>query len=354
MAPASPTIGFGHLARQRTLAQAVLATGPRDEVVIVTTTGQHAQTAKAIPHLLVPLPLTQQNLAGVLTTRSVPDILVLDAPDEHLEEMSWLRDFFGASEAGGKPRDRIRVPLLAAFRSHGIDSGTAPFEHASLTPSFDEPTEVVEQTPRGPWRRLDGRNLLVVRPTTFAQQGRAKDQPARVLVTMGGADPTELTDLACEACLRLIAEARVTVIVGGLNQADRRLFERFGAELEVIRQEECDVDDLLQRSEVAVIAGGLTRYECVAARTPFVAVSATHAADGFTRKVVEAGFGVDAGPQRGLTPGHLAALIDGLLRDGASRERMRAAAATMIDRDATEVLTERLRSWRAAQEAVQA
>ena len=118
-----------------------------------------------------------------------------------------------------------------------------------------------------------------------------KDDPPCIVVTMGGADPAGLTSIACRTLLDGHAAERTTVVVGALNRTRDRLHAKFGERFDVMDQQDRDFDRTLRTATVTIINGGLTRYECVAAATPFVAISLNAYQARFTEKVVARGFG---------------------------------------------------------------
>ncbi len=340
---ASPSIGLGHVSRTGLLAAAAAAQGVAVDVV-VPPGSQRAQHVAGHAGVWHERPWHRASLAPFVAGSATPDVVVLDAPDEVLDGVGWI----------STERSAAGRPLVAAFRMYGVAGPGLPPEDVSLTPSFAAPASRASAPGGRRWRHVTGRELILVRERCFAPPDQSKDRPERVLITMGGADPAGLTALACEACdASITARATVTVVVGALDPRWPQLEAEHGGRLQLLRQGDVDFDDLLRRSAVAVIAGGLTRYECIAARTPFVALSATPEQAAFTRLVVEAGFGVHAGVGSELSSARVRAAVAGLLDDASGRNTMAELAPRLLQREAPARLCRQLNRWQ-AQAAVRA
>lgn len=312
LAPASPTIGFGHVARSLVLVDAIRDRG--DSATLVTTPDVASQGGEASDLKRVALDDWTPRTLGDLARSA--DIVLLDAPDATLERLGWTTTV---------------ARFVAAFRIHDLDDGAAPFEDVSLTPTFATPS--VTDTRHGGRRRRHwrGRDLIVIRASCFATDTDVKETPPHVLVTMGGADPLGLTTVACEGLTHVAPAMRVTVVVGRLNPAYEHLRERFGSSFSVKRQGEIEFDTSLRRATLALVNAGLTRYECIAARTPFVALSMDAQQAAITEQVVGAGFGWHAGIGASTPPEAVATIVSNALSQPETISSMRLAASTMVD-----------------------
>lgn len=300
VATSSPKIGHGHVSRLKLLAAEAALAFPK-----------HRQT------LLLD---AQENDPSTLAALSHVDgeaIVVVDGPDSLVDTVTSV--------------DGLQSPsvLVAAFRMYGVREGQSTLENVSLVPSFT-PTRL-ERRPNG--FVYSGRRLIMVRRSLFAEAGDAKPEPPRVLVTMGSADPSDLTTLATEALVGLEARFHITLVVGALNPKANELMARYSDRFEVVNQQNADFDSLLRSASMAVISGGLTRYECVAARTPFVSISLNEQQAKYTSAVTDAGFGIHAGVHGTVTIEEVRAAFLRLADDPVALERMRQAAAGMLAAD---------------------
>ena len=96
---------------------------------------------------------------------------------------------------------------------------------------------------------------------------------SNVLVTLGGADPQNITLKVLRALERVTeTDFAVTVIVGGAN-AHRREIETAAAAMRHTVTVETDVSDMPKRMEdadLAIAAGGTTTYELLSLGVPFI------------------------------------------------------------------------------------
>lgn len=300
VATSSPKIGYGHVSRLKLLA---------------------AETALAFPNhqqtLLLGAPEDDGAALSVLQRVEGDAIIVVDGPDSFVDSVTAL--------------DRLRSPsvLVAAFRMYGLHKDQSVAEDVSLVPSFT-PTRL-ERRPKG--FVYSGQRLILVRKSLFAGATDVKPAPPRVLVTMGSADPSDLTTLAAEALLGLETRFRITLVAGALNPKAEELQARYSDRFEVVHQGRADFDSLLKSASLAVVSGGLTRYECVAAKTPFVSISLNQQQAQYTSAVTEAGFGIHAGVHGAVTVEQVREAFLRLADDPAALNRMRQTAQGMLSAD---------------------
>ena len=103
---------------------------------------------------------------------------------------------------------------------------------------------------------------------------RAAPRPARVLVTLGGADPQSSTMAVVEAVQRALPEAALDVVIGPLfgpvPDLDRRAASH-PPQLQLHRELD-DLAALMSTADLAVSGGGQTLYELAATGVPTVAL----------------------------------------------------------------------------------
>lgn len=321
VAARSTVVGGGHESRVRLLQSAALARGIDAVVVPVTWAPTPGEPTAAPP--------VADDPARLLTGRDDVEVLVTDGPDGFVDQFANL---LPASALG------------VAFRMYGIEPGAMPWEDVSITPSLD-PTFTRSTVEPRRHVLLGGADAILVRASCFRRPDDPPRSSADVLVTMGRADPRGLTRLACDALASLDPTVSVTVVIGALNAARDDLHAAFGERFHVVDEGRIDFDGTLHRTTLAVINGGLTRYECVAAGTPFVAISSNAAQAAFTEKVVSRGVGRHAGQVDDMLPERLRQAVDALLAKATLRSRMSARARGLLDADATPRLVGRIEGW---------
>lgn len=320
VAAQSSTIGAGHAARLRLLATTARRLGVDAELVVLpyppANAGDAAGSAAA------------RHLADVREPH--PAVLVLDGPDAFVDAM-----------AEGWPEDTLKV----AFRMYGVARGAIPAEDVTVAPSF-EPTYAREVRRPRPHLLLGGTATILVRPTCFARMDDRTGEPTRILVSMGGADPAGLTAIACRALLEVHPRPRATVVVGALNPSRDELHAVFGDRFEVLDQGALDFDRTLRHASIAVINGGLTRYECVAAATPFVAISLDRDQARLTERVVARDVGRHVGLVDAGIGNRIRDEVAALLASSRRRSEMAARAADLLNPEAASDLLRRIDAYR--------
>jgi UDP:flavonoid glycosyltransferase YjiC (YdhE family) len=330
---ASAGIGYGHVSRTRLLAHEAHRLGL--QVDVITSPGSVPTGCLGSGPRWHEVNVAAGVLQEVAAGGPPPSVVVMDAPDDWLRQPSWSR-------AWATDRD---PPLVAVFRSDGPPNAEDTFEHVSLTPTFEAPRTTDVLGPAGPSRRWSGRDLIFVRPSTFLDDPSTKDDPPRIVVTMGGADPCKITWQVCGALLEHPIPARVAVVIGRLNPDAEAIATAYAEYFEVLHQGTFDFDELLKRASIAVVNAGLTRYECIAAQTPFVAISMNDRQGRFTELVVGEGFGAHAGV---VGPAALAEALRTLhdwLRHPTTLDEMRRLGRTMVDPTNATRFVQRLAAW---------
>lgn len=98
--------------------------------------------------------------------------------------------------------------------------------------------------------------------------------PPEVIVTMGGTDAFEFTPIVTEALLKIQKPYKATIILSQKAKTIKRVQElvKHTNHITIIHQTKA-MATLMHKASVAVINGGLTRYELALTGTPFIALS---------------------------------------------------------------------------------
>lgn len=316
VAARSRAIGSGHAARLSLLAATARKLGMDADLVVL---GDTLPRAGGVNE-------ADATTSLIAERRSAPAVLVLDGPDEFIEAIC----------TGWSPRT-----LKVAFRMYGVARDVVPAEDVTVTPSFEPSYEREVRDPR-PHLQLGGVATILVRPTCFERPGEREEAPTSILVSMGGSDPAGVTAIACRALLEVRDLPHVTVVVGALNGDRGELRASFGEQFEVVDQRDVDFDRALRRASIAVVNGGLTRYECVAAATPFVAVSLNRDQARLTERVVAHGVGRHVGLVDPGVGGRIRDEVAALLSSPLRRHEMTARARNLLDANAPAGLLARI------------
>ena len=158
-----------------------------------------------------------------------------------------------------------------------------------------------------------------------------RPEASRVVVSLGGADPLGLSGTAVDALqqisIPLLADivigpafAQVEALMSHISQAGPAFHARTGVR---------NLPELFARSDLALVAFGITAYELAALGVPalYLPMSDDHARSASI--FVEAGIG-EALPC-GATPGQIAEAVSRLLRDEPRRRSMASAGPRHVD-----------------------
>jgi UDP-2,4-diacetamido-2,4,6-trideoxy-beta-L-altropyranose hydrolase len=293
---AGPRVGFGHLVRAASLAQAL---GARAWISV---RGAHPSVARTARRL--GLTLVRGAVPDEVLSRLRPQVLIVD--DRVVREsIPWRR-----------AARRQKVPI-ASIHDLGIGVSYADL----LVDGSIGATATV-----GGAHNLLGTRYAILNPGTLAprQRPRRPERPADVIVALGGGPRRQMALRLAQAVVAVRRGARVAIaggFVNGLGGRARGVQEvdpaRFGSALASAR--------------VAVVGGGVTLYECLALGVPCVALSVvpsqrpTVAAFAARRAVLDGG-----SPRRGSMT-RVAGTVIRLLDDASCRRELRLNGQRLVD-----------------------
>jgi spore coat polysaccharide biosynthesis predicted glycosyltransferase SpsG len=156
----------------------------------------------------------------------------------------------------------------------------------------------------------------------------------RVLVTMGGADPENITERVILALdLVRIEGLESVVVVGGSNphrDALRGAVARSRLRSE-LRVDVRDMAGLMAWADAAVTAGGSSVWELARLGVPALGIGRAGQETQLLRVAAARGMAIDLGFHLDVTPELIAGRLDRLLRDADERARLSRAARRVVD-----------------------
>lgn len=176
-------------------------------------------------------------------------------------------------------------------------------EKLSFFPAYQETKRVIMSNSI----EIIGKNCLTV-PSNFFSTKKEKEK--QLIVSMGGGDPMGFTKMLLPILVNLkIPDYHIkTILPKNLLKND---FQKFNTEQHFIFNfGELDFSNELKKSSLAIINGGMTRYECVAAKTFFIALSIHTKQFDITSKVTKFGLGYNFGVLRSNKLNKLAQYIE--------------------------------------------
>lgn len=139
---------------------------------------------------------------------------------------------------------------------------------------------------------ISGKNCLTVSSDFFINKEKKDKQ---IIVSMGGGDPLGFTEMLLPMLLQLnISDYKIKIILPrSLSKYD---YQEFSCSNKCIYDfAEIDFSKELKKSSLAIINGGITRYECIAAKTFFIALSMHRKQYKISEEVTKYGLGYNFG-----------------------------------------------------------
>lgn len=169
----------------------------------------------------------------------------------------------------------------------------------------------------------------------------------RVLVTLGGVDPDNCTEIVIGALGRLNREdLRCTVVIGGSNPNESSIAaaaERTDVSVD-LRSDVSDMASLMAEHDVAVSAGGSTCWELAFMGIPNIILVLADNQRGIAGGLEEAGTALNLGWHQQVTREEITGRIIELLQNDEKRLRMARKAQRLVDGNGTERVLRKMKS----------
>jgi len=160
------------------------------------------------------------------------------------------------------------------------------------------------------------------------------DLGRKILITMGGTDPDNLTAQAIAALTQAgIYGMEITVVVGAGNphlESLQRTVSQSGGFIR-LRRNATDVPDLMAWADIALVAAGGTLWELLFMGCPVMSCARNAVQGAIVSQLAGEGVLQDLGPAQSLDPASLAAAIIELARSHERRSRMSALGRERVD-----------------------
>lgn len=306
---AGPQVGFGHLARSRSLARAM------DVPRLVSIRGS-LRTRSAAASL--GWQLAEDTCDAHLGSRQL-DLIVVDDPRQD-EAAFWVR----------KAR-RIGVPVASVH-----DRGLAVVDSDLVIDGSISPVSADLPTPS-----LRGTGFAILDPAVARLRAESRHPEfGRVLIALGGG--IHVYPVAARLSRALVARMPALDIRVACGFAPPRALPSLARGCWVSSPDGLGAE--LAAATVAVVAGGVTLYEACALRVPVVALPVTAAQHVTTRAFACRGAVVDAGwPIDDAAIERVADAVAQLFENARARQRLSADGGRLVDGDGVFRVADRLR-----------
>lgn len=322
---ASAQIGLGHLSRTSTLLSALRERGVSLTVATHTPTDAARAWIARTGAALVEVAAAPGTPADLAETRALASETALVIVDGYVFDASFHEGL----------RDARRAVVAID------DLGEAPTGADVVLNGNLYAAELTYTTPPGGRTLLGPRYALVRSEFLAARDARearapSAEGPPRLLVTMGGADPTGETEKALDAIAQIEGALHARVILGGANPRAGALAARARAMGNGARRVEAlvsanDMGDQMLWADVALTAAGST---CLELATVGVAGATVTVAD--NQRLVARAFDArgllsSLGASQDVTPDAMRAAVVALIADPTERRRAEDAQRAAVD-----------------------
>ena len=249
------TIGLGHIRRCLTLAEALSQQGAT--VNFITNDNQAAlDTVRTIGFAAIPVdPEKDFEQTRDAIRHLQANVVVVDSYDIDTDYLTRIRDPRNILVAIDDNADR-RLPVDVVINGNAY----APLLMYEVLPE----TVLL----------LGARYAILREDFRAASERRIQDPAARILITIGGSDPANLTPKLVEMVLAGRADLRLDVVLGPFFDQGDPITEATADKREQIRvhYNPSDMRSLMSQADIAITGGGQTTYELAATGTPALAI----------------------------------------------------------------------------------
>lgn len=330
-ADGSHRLGLGHIMRCLAFAQGLEERGVKPVFVIrdyeqsvIELIHHHGCDVETIPgdsSFAEDASLTLEFASRYGTSLIVTDLSNAD----NLASMRKYRQYFQALKAAHKFKIILDEYIEDDF-PHGIQ----------IIPYYG--AENMHPKPRGGTRLLLGPKYFIFRQEFVEAAGarrEIKKDAWNILVTMGGSDPLNTTIKIAKVLMGLKTSLNLRIVIGlGFSDSVKpgleSILEGYPGNYEIIVSSD-NMADLMLWSDLAIIAGGLTKYETAVTGTPSIIISQNAYEAETSREFEGGGSAIHLGLISEIGEAHVAKTIEKLLKHDVLRAEMAKKGRDMVD-----------------------
>jgi spore coat polysaccharide biosynthesis predicted glycosyltransferase SpsG len=269
-----------------------------------------------------------QKVAEIVSQNGVGAIVVDRSHRETLRRPAAFAAYLEKLKAESGPValiDGLERDSLAFYKKVGVDLAVLPY--FGVRPSR---YKFAKRT-----RRLLGPEYFILRKGfSAAKAGKVRLAGRRVLITMGGSDPSGATPILAQELLEE-TDLQLRLVCGeGFPAARRselrRLTRNFSSRCSLVNGAE-SVPKGLRWADIAVTSGGLTKFEAAAAGVPCVMVTHFDREEKAAKAFQAAGSSIHAGRIQKMIKGRVSQVIRDLLDSPSRRRVMARRGRALID-----------------------
>ncbi|MEA4968195.1 MAG: hypothetical protein VB048_08795 [Bacteroidaceae bacterium] len=315
-------IGFGHIARTLVLASFFRNKGYRVSFIIPPTCSfidiikQENQVSKINSFT------DMKEISSILdSSNAIKRIVIIDSVEEDYNALSCLRGV-----------DNLFLVSITLF----LFDIKNRYEDLSFYPEFSLNRIMSCENIQGRTLKIyTGKSFLIFRNEFKNLSKHVRKNGQKVLLTMGGADPKNLT----LKVLNSISDFSNKTIIVLLNQSADcyEAVSQLCQDNDLILKNRVDnIAQLILDADIVVLNGGSTRYEACLCHTPFIAISIHKIQFKLTEKVTDITDAINLGIYDELDASQIDNSIENLLRDYKSRKTISNKMKNLLDTNGVE------------------
>lgn len=342
---ADPQIGFGHLHRCLSLAQAMLRADIKSDFVFKKASDQALILVDGAGFSVRQLPegiSLVQEAASLNPDTAVIDYLILDiAHGETARQADQLPDYLKLLKSKFH-----KTVFLDAGGSQALANSNDLTLDAVIRPYVGE-----EKTTDAGFMQLLGPSYFILNSEILAARRQCetlRTTAHRILITFGGSDPKDIT-LLCLDALTLIKNVvlEIQVIVGPgysseLKQAISKAVAQSSHRI-IVFDAPASLSENYAWADIALSGTGLTKYELAATGTPSIQISMDTEHAAINAVFSKAGTTRDLGTCAGLSCETITQTLENLISDLPLRQKMCENSHRLIDGNGANRVVEMMR-----------
>ena len=321
---ASATIGSGHLMRCLALAQTWQDFDGKAVFAVATEIGNLQKRLETEGIIVYPLSAISGSQEDAAATIALAEQL----------NVSWL--VVDGYQFGSEYQQQLKQAGLKVLFID--DYGHADFYEADFVLNQNvSASESLYSFCASHTQLLLGTQYVLLRREFRQWQGWQRDHPKvarKILVTLGGSDPDNVTLKVMQA-LSAIAEPalEVVVVIGGNNPYQQQL-EKVAQQSPFpmrLRQNVTNMPALMAWADVAIAAGGSTNWELAFMGLPSIILTVADNQSAIAQRLGDLGVTVSLGWHQQLTVNQLTTAISNLLIEQQQRQQMSQQGKQLVD-----------------------
>lgn len=203
------------------------------------------------------------------------------------------------------------------------------YENISFFPSIEQGETICI---KDKLKIYKGRDYLVFNDefTNYSEK-EFNSNPSKVLFTMGGTDPFNITYKFFNA-LKKLEKFNFLILLSELNEHYKEISEDSKKTNNTqVLSFASNMPELMHDSDLIILNGGITRYEASLTKTPFIAISIHETQFNITKQITDLGVGLNLGIYDELNDEDLISSVKEIMLDNQKRFEMSQNMGSLLD-----------------------